>query len=150
MEMGRSLTPAHVFRYRHLWLLVSTHYPEVNGMNGLSERISAAVKRSFFDRFVMFFLCPKVAELWHPESPGMKVTVTRTWIGRMCKPSAFATLSEALRAGVYWDGMNDEVHCPVCGYYCLGKGGVGCIDKPKLCGVPLKWGHTPPTEEPKT
>ena len=39
-----------------------------------------------------------------------------------------------------WDGMNDEVHCPVCGYYCLGKGGVGCIDKPKLCGVPLKLG----------
>lgn len=27
---------------------------------------------------------------------------------------------------------NDD-HCPVCGYYCLGKGGVGCINKPKLC-----------------
>lgn len=23
-----------------------------------------------------------------------------------------------------------EEHCPVCGYYCLGKGGHGCIDKP--------------------
>lgn len=23
-----------------------------------------------------------------------------------------------------------EAHCPVCGYYCLGKGGYGCIDKP--------------------
>ena len=22
--------------------------------------------------------------------------------------------------------------CPVCGYYCAGKGGHGCIDKPKL------------------
>ena len=21
-----------------------------------------------------------------------------------------------------------EIHCPVCGYYCLGKGGIGCID----------------------
>ena len=28
-----------------------------------------------------------------------------------------------------------DIHCPVCGYYCLGKGGVGCIDKPTLCGL---------------
>jgi len=28
-----------------------------------------------------------------------------------------------------------EESCPVCGYYCLGKGGVNCIDKPKLCGI---------------
>jgi len=27
---------------------------------------------------------------------------------------------------------NEELHCPVCGYYCLGKGGMGCIDKPSL------------------
>lgn len=26
----------------------------------------------------------------------------------------------------------EDLHCPVCGYYCIGKGGVGCIDKPKL------------------
>jgi len=25
-----------------------------------------------------------------------------------------------------------DVHCPVCGFYCLGKGGVYCIDKPTL------------------
>ena len=25
-----------------------------------------------------------------------------------------------------------EIHCPLCGYYCLGKGGMGCIDKPWL------------------
>ena len=25
-----------------------------------------------------------------------------------------------------------EEQCPVCGYYCLGKGGIGCIDKPSL------------------
>jgi len=24
----------------------------------------------------------------------------------------------------------DNDDCPVCGYYCLGKGGHGCIDKP--------------------
>jgi len=23
----------------------------------------------------------------------------------------------------------EEMICPVCGYYCLGKGGFGCIDK---------------------
>ncbi len=28
-----------------------------------------------------------------------------------------------------------EISCPTCGYYCAGKGGVGCIDKPKLCGI---------------
>jgi hypothetical protein len=28
----------------------------------------------------------------------------------------------------------DDVHCPVCGYYCLGNGGRGCIDKPFLSG----------------
>lgn len=25
-----------------------------------------------------------------------------------------------------------EATCPVCGYYCLGKGGYGCIDKPGM------------------
>jgi len=24
----------------------------------------------------------------------------------------------------------EDIICPVCGYYCLGKGGMGCIDKP--------------------
>lgn len=24
----------------------------------------------------------------------------------------------------------EDLQCPVCGYYCLGSGGVGCIDKP--------------------
>lgn len=27
---------------------------------------------------------------------------------------------------------NNEIFCPVCGYYCLGKGKYGCIDKPNL------------------
>ena len=25
-----------------------------------------------------------------------------------------------------------DIICPVCGYYCLGKGGFGCIDKLSL------------------
>lgn len=34
-----------------------------------------------------------------------------------------------------------DIQCPVCGYYCNGKGGIGCIDKPEL--VRLE-GFTPP------
>jgi hypothetical protein len=26
----------------------------------------------------------------------------------------------------------EDMICPVCGYYCLGTGGVGCIDKPNF------------------
>ena len=29
----------------------------------------------------------------------------------------------------------DDISCPVCGYYCLGNGGLGCIDKPLLSGL---------------
>ena len=45
-------------------------------------------------------LCPRSVELWHPESPGMRVTVTRTWIGRAFKDSDFATVFEALKADI--------------------------------------------------
>jgi hypothetical protein len=24
----------------------------------------------------------------------------------------------------------EDINCPVCGYYCTGKGALGCIDKP--------------------
>ena len=33
----------------------------------------------------------------------------------------------------------NEIQCPVCGYYCLGKGGHGCIDKPGF--LRLATGH---------
>lgn len=32
--------------------------------------------------------------------------------------------------------MNEDTQCPVCGYYCLGKGGHGCINKPELLNPP--------------
>lgn len=35
--------------------------------------------------------------LWHPDSPGMKVTVYRTFIGSLFKPKYFATLTEVLK-----------------------------------------------------
>lgn len=28
--------------------------------------------------------------------------------------------------------LRNREQCPVCGYYCSGKGGYGCIDKPAL------------------
>jgi hypothetical protein len=31
--------------------------------------------------------------------------------------------------------LKDNIQCPVCGYYCVGKGGHGCINKPELCGL---------------
>lgn len=30
-----------------------------------------------------------------------------------------------------------DIQCPVCGYYCIGKGGVGCIDKPSMAMPPV-------------
>jgi hypothetical protein len=48
------------------------------------------------NRHLHSFLRFKVQILWHPESPGIKVKVMRSWIGRLIKPTAFATLSEVL------------------------------------------------------
>lgn len=36
-----------------------------------------------------------------------------------------------------------DEQCPVCGYYCLGKGGIGCIDKPTLVAEWAKIKTTP-------
>lgn len=35
--------------------------------------------------------------VWHPESPGMKMFVYRTWWQRLWRPKDFATLGEVLR-----------------------------------------------------
>jgi hypothetical protein len=43
------------------------------------------------------FLRFKVEKLFHPESPGIKIKVKRSWIGRLFKPKSFATLTEALK-----------------------------------------------------
>jgi len=37
----------------------------------------------------------KAEWLWHPESPGQRVLVVRSFLGRLFKPRDFATLSEA-------------------------------------------------------
>ena len=33
------------------------------------------------------------------------------------------------------DTSFDDEQCPVCGFYCAGKGGKGCIDKPRPTGL---------------
>lgn len=45
-------------------------------------------------KILYVLLRPRKQWLWHPESPGMKVLVVRTWIGRLLKPRDFATVSE--------------------------------------------------------
>jgi len=38
--------------------------------------------------------------VFHPDSPGEKILVTRSWLGRLFKPIAFATLTETMKFGV--------------------------------------------------
>lgn len=37
---------------------------------------------------------PRKQWLWHPESPGVKVLVVRTWLGRLLRSRYFAGLTE--------------------------------------------------------
>ena len=32
----------------------------------------------------------------------------------------------------YSESKSSDIVCPVCGFYCLGNGGIGCIDKPGM------------------
>jgi hypothetical protein len=48
-----------------------------------------------------------------------------------------------------YEEFKDE-QCPVCGYCCLGKGGMGCIDKPVLCGLSGNQETETKDLEPKT
>ena len=43
-------------------------------------------------------------------------------------------VDKRIRDKLLYETYKNE-RCPVCGYYCLGKGGIGCIDKPTLCGI---------------
>jgi hypothetical protein len=38
--------------------------------------------------------------VFHTESPGVKVWVTRGWFGKLFKPTCFATLAEVLNQPV--------------------------------------------------
>jgi protoporphyrinogen oxidase len=49
-------------------------------------------------RIVRWLLNARTERLWHPDSPGTRVTVTRTRFGRWFKSKYFATLTETIRA----------------------------------------------------
>jgi len=72
---------------------------ETPNENGTQERRGHGFR---VKRLVSWFFDFRTTELWHPESPGMKVTVTRSRFGRLFKPSAFATLGECLKSGLVW------------------------------------------------
>jgi len=50
------------------------------------------------------------------------------------RKDSMETIDKRIRDKLLYETYKDE-QCPVCGYYCLGKGGIGCIDKPMLCGL---------------
>lgn len=45
-------------------------------------------------KLAYLLLRPRKQWLWHPESPGMKVLVVRTWIGRLLRNGDFASIFE--------------------------------------------------------
>ena len=49
-------------------------------------------------RLVRSFLALRTERLWHPDSPGMRITVTRSRFGRWWKPAKFATLGETIKS----------------------------------------------------
>jgi hypothetical protein len=55
--------------------------------------------------------------------------------GRMYKPGIAHVSLQWMKESWFTGKSASELNCPVCGYYCLGKGGVGCIDKPKLVEI---------------
>ena len=44
-------------------------------------------------------LTGKKVNVWHPESPGVRLTVYRNWFQRLFYPKHFATLGEAIKYG---------------------------------------------------
>lgn len=50
-----------------------------------------------------------MVELWHPESPGVRIIVRRSFLGRMFGSRHFATLSECLAAGKFNTFANTHV-----------------------------------------
>lgn len=47
---------------------------------------------------LMLSLRRQPVTLFHPDSPGVRVTVMRSWFGRLFYSNDFATLGECLRA----------------------------------------------------
>ena len=57
-----------------------------------------------WNRFAFWLLRPRKEWLWHQDSPGMRVLVVRTWIGRLIFRSKFNRIGE--------DTYEDGPHLP--------------------------------------
>lgn len=57
-------------------------------------QLRRALEGRWLRRVLRRLLKPRKQWLWHPDSPGVKVLVVRTRIGRAFKSKDFATLSE--------------------------------------------------------
>lgn len=60
---------------------------------------------------------------------GLIATLALSWVGLIVFIAVFGLgcqLTEPRRDR--GEGFDDQ--CPVCGYFCVGRGGIGCIDKP--------------------
>ena len=62
-------------------------------MKGLL-RLVAPRPATRLSRAVHWLLRPRKEWLWHPDSPGMRVLVVRTWVGRLLFRSEFASIFE--------------------------------------------------------
>jgi hypothetical protein len=69
------------------------------------------------------------------RSMSSRAIKTDTSSGRMYKPGIAHVSLQWMKESWFTRKSASELNCPVCGYYCLGKGGVGCIDKPKLVEI---------------
>lgn len=50
----------------------------------------------------------KLLELWHPDSPGIRVWVIRNWLQRLLYPKHFATISETIRYNYIYKMLRKE------------------------------------------
>lgn len=60
---------------------------------------------------------------------------------RICAGTFFEmTMTELLKLAQHLEKVKaaEDENCPVCGYYCIGNGGFGCIDKPEILAIALK------------
>ena len=66
------------------------------------------MENSDMRRFWMWLLDLRRATLWHPDSPGVRVVVIRSRLGRLLKPTAFATTGEVLESEIVWEELGPD------------------------------------------
>lgn len=88
-----------------------SQYPAVVRRIARNQTAKEPRKIGWLARLVRSFLAMRTESLWHPESPGMRVAVTRSRFGRWVKPTKFATLGETLKS--YRANVNVDASPPL-------------------------------------